>query len=160
MGIFHEQVQIVNRTATRKEVIFDGQRMKIEPNYDAQGNKLEGVVNTLPVTAIPYALAQNPIMGTESVVNPSSFRSYIGVVFAGREEKREKRKPKSWHDCSFVDETQVTEITRVAQAEIMEELVADVKATLHTRGKKIPAAIALEAGGMPTTTPFDLQARG
>lgn len=153
MGIFYEQVEVVNRTATPKMVTFDGQRIVLEPNYDAFGERIEGVVNMIPSQTVPYALNQNVILGTEAVLDPSSFRSYIGVVYKGKETKKSAKK--SWHDCSFCDETGVTEITRVAQQDILEELVADPRATLTRRGKKVPPS--QNALIDTNATPFDLR---
>jgi hypothetical protein len=153
MGIFYEQVEVVNRTATPKMVTFDGQRIYLDPNYDEVGDRIEGVVNMIPVQCVPYALNQNVIMGSEEVLDPSAFQSMVGVVFKGKESKRSKKK--SWHDCTFFDEAGVTEITRVPQEQIMEEYVADPKAQIVTRGKKIPPSQNAALG--VTTAPFDLR---
>lgn len=154
MGIFYDQVEVVNRTATPKMVTFDGQRVMLEPNYDEKGKRIEGVVNTLPAQCVPYALNQNVILGTEAVFDPSNFKSYVGVVYKGKETKNGKGR-KSWHDCSFFDETAVVEITRVAQGEILDELVADPKATISLKGKKIPPS--QNALIDSKTMPFDLR---
>ena len=71
MGIFYEQVKIVNRAPIALTVTFDGQRLRLEPGE-----------NAVPELVIPYAMNQNPIMGSADPYNPhiSGARYLIGVV--------------------------------------------------------------------------------
>lgn len=80
MGIFHEQIEVVNRTSKPLNVRYDGQDMEIEPNYDEAGQRLEGVVNFIPKVAMSYARAQNPVMGSEDYEDPSAFDCLLGFV--------------------------------------------------------------------------------
>ena len=148
MGIFHKQIPVINRTWNEHlEVVYDGQRIYLEPNYNEIGELLPDVQNALPERVIPYALAQTVILGTESALNPSNFKSKVGVP-------GEKRR--SWGDCSFLeDPTNGGEITRVSQAEIMEEYVADPKAKLVVKGKKRPNS--QDSAISAPTTPFDIR---
>jgi hypothetical protein len=130
MGIFHEQVEVVNRTSKVLAVRFDGQDMEIEPNYDEQGNRLEGVVNFIPKVAMSYARAQNPIMGSESVTDPSAFDCLLGFI----PKKGEKFHP-SYMVTDFFDVTAdalekgTDALTRVPLSEVLEDdpQVKDVK---------------------------------
>lgn len=148
MGIFHKQIPVINRTCNeRLEVIYDGQRTYLDPNYNEIGELLPDVQNAIPERVIPYALAQTVILGTESALNPSHFRSKLGVP---------SEKKKSWGDCSFLeDPTNGGEITRVSQAEIMEEYVADPKAKLVVKGKKKP--LSQDSAINAPTMPFDIR---
>lgn len=148
MGIFHKLIPVINRTCNeRLEVIYDGQRTYLEPNYDEVGDLKPDVQNALPERVIPYALAQTVIPGTEAALDPSSFRSKIGVPSATK---------KSWGDCSFLeDPTNGGELCRVSQAEIMEEFVSDPKAKIVVRGKRKPSG--QDAIVNARTTPFDIR---
>lgn len=143
-GIFQELIEIVNRTSEQLEIVFDGQRVYVEPNYDAEGNRLKDVHNMVPAVVIPYALNQNVIMGSEDAVDPSSFQSKIGVVF----NKKKEKKAHSWHDCSFV-KPDPTKLTRVP----LEDVLDDPNAKIVVRGKIQPKAV--DAGLPGVATPFD-----
>lgn len=142
MGIFHDTVEFVNRTSKPLTVIYDGQRTTIEPNYDAEGNRIKGVVNMLPKIVVPYALNQNVLMGSEDSVDPSDFQSLIGIV-----EPKEKQR-KSWHDCSYLEQSE--ELTRTPLKDVLD----DPKAKIEVRGKLIPRAID---AAVPATAPFDVK---
>lgn len=144
-GVFQELVEVVNRTSEQLEIVFDGQRIFVEPNYDADGNRLEDVRNMVPVIVIPYALNQNVIMGSEDAIDPSDFRSKIGVVF----NKKKDRKEHTWHDCSFV-KPDPSKLTRVP----LEDVLDDPTAKIVIRGKVAPKAV--DAGLPGVTTPFDM----
>lgn len=149
MGVFYEQVRVVNRTTRRLNVRYDGQDIELEPDYDEQGNRLPDVVNMIPRVAIPYALGQNPVMGSESVLDPSRFLSLIGIV-----DPKDKGPKKSWYDCSFFDEKAWAEekgtdaLTRVPLSELLED-DPQVKNTL-VRGRRA------EVEAIPTE-PFNLR---
>lgn len=149
MGIFHEQVEVVNRTAEKLEIIFDGQRTYLEPNYNADGTKREDVHNFLPRQVIPYALNQTVIHGTEAALDPGAFESYIGVL------DRKDKKKRSWHNCEFVDRSTITEVTRVSEEAINEELIADPNFQTKRGGKKRTAIDARD--GLRPTAPFDIR---
>ena len=79
MGIFFEQVAVVNRAPVALNVRFDGQDITIPPGE-----------SQIPKVAVNYAKNQNPIMGTADPDNPSlsGGRYLIGV--------------KGVDDCSFL----------------------------------------------------------
>lgn len=151
MGIFHAHIAVVNRTCRSLNVRFDGQDIELEPNYTDSGERIEGVVNTIPEQAIPYALAQNPVMGSEHPQNPSDFRSLIGVV-----KRKGETANYTWHDCSFFDEKAwlkehgINAMSRVAIREYLDDdpQVKDVV----VRGRRT------DVEAMPTT-PFDVRVR-
>jgi hypothetical protein len=146
MGVFHDMVEVVNRTSKPLTVLFDGQRETLEPNYDDKGKRIADVHNMIPRHVVPYALNQNVLLGSESFTNPSDFRSLVGVV-----DKKATRKH-SWHDCSYLEQSD--ELTRVPMAAIMDE---DPTITgFKVKGKKQHASDDLGAN-MPTV--FDLQSK-
>ena len=135
MGIFFQQVELVNRTADTIEIMFDGQRVHIKPNYTKAGERIPGVVNMVPKQVVSNALNQSVILGTEKAKDPSSFESKLGLV-----PKEGQRKLKPWNDCSFYngknrDGSVNTEISRVSQADLMDNLVLDPTAKLVVKGK-------------------------
>ncbi len=130
MGIFQDNCIMVNRTSKPLELIFDGQRMILQPNYNEKGERIEGVINTVPRVCIPYALNQNVRMGTEDAIDPSSFESLVGV-----EADSKDRKTYSWHDCSYIEQTEA--LTRTP----LEDVLEDPTAKIQVRGKKIPRAV-------------------
>ena len=130
MGIFFQQVELVNRTSERVEIMYDGQRVYLKPNYTATGERIPGVVNLVPKQVVANALNQSVIFGTEKAKDPSSFQSKIGLV-----PPLSQRKLKPWNDCSFYDDSKNTEISRVSQAELMDEIVLDPTAKLVIKGK-------------------------
>lgn len=148
MGVFFEQIEVVNRTSEPLQIMYDGQRVVLEPNYTADGKRIEGVHNMVPKQVVPYALNQTVILGSENVKNPTNFRSKIGVI------DRKDKKARSWHDCSFFDLKEETEITRVTQQDILDEY-AEPGAKVVTRGKRRHRSEDM-AIDMPTT-PFDLR---
>lgn len=142
MGIFHEQVEIVNRTSKKLDVRFDGQDIELEPNYDAEGKRLQGVHNMVPAIAVPYAKSQNVCMGTEDPIDPSEYDVLVGVVA----KKGQKQKD----DLSYLEQT--NELTRVRLADYLD----DPSAKIVVAGRKIRNS---EARPAKDTAPFDLAGR-
>ena len=140
MGVFHTLREVINRSSEVLFVTFDGQRMRIEPNYTKDGKRREGVQNFLPEITLMYAKHQNPRMGSEDVYNPTSYESLIGIVA--------KPGTKQKDDLSFLEQSD--EVTRVSQEDILNELVNDTKAKLDVRGKK-----ALRGADASVTLPRD-----
>lgn len=141
MGIFHEQAEFVNRTSKTLEVVYDGQRIKLQPNYDAEGKVLKGVVNMLPKQCIPFALNQNVLMGSEDAIDPSDFQSLIGI----RDPKAKRQH--SWNNCGFLEQSE--KLTRTP----LEDVLEDPHAKIQVRGKAVPRAVDAAMPG--STTPFD-----
>jgi hypothetical protein len=146
MGIFYDQVEIVNRTSKPCTVRFDGQDMTIPPGYTADGERIENQHIMVPRTIIPYALNQNVVMGSEDPLSPSHFDSHVGFV-----EPKEK-KTKWYHEISFL-EVDEAEPTRVKLREFLEDdpQVKDIK----VRGRRADATVGIPAGGV-----FDVRERG
>ena len=137
MGIFFEQIEIVNRTSRALNVRFDGQDITIPPNYTAEGTRIEGVHTMVPKQVMPFALNQNVVMGSEELEDPSDFRSLVGFI------DRKDRKPKSWHDISFVpvDDQGLDSMTRVPISAVTED-DPEVRQVL-VRGRKIDGKLKL-----------------
>lgn len=116
MGVFHDMVEIVNRTDEQLMLTFDGQRMYLPPNYDKSGKRLEGVHTMIPRQCVPYALNQNVNMGTEDSYDPSTFESLVGIA-----DPKEKR-PKSWNTVTYIPaEERNKSLTRVNLKEFLED---------------------------------------
>lgn len=77
MGIFYEQVCLINRAPVNLTVMFDGQEKTLTPGE-----------NTVPALIVEYAKNQNPIMGSADPNNPhiSGGRYLVGVKGAYGEE--------------------------------------------------------------------------
>lgn len=70
----YQQVKVFNRTTGTKternlSARWDGQEMTLPPGE-----------SFLPKHVVHYAKNQNPIMGSEDDIDPSSFESLIGIV--------------------------------------------------------------------------------
>ena len=138
MGIFYQQVELVNRTSLPLEIMYDGQRVYLKPNYTAAGERIPGVINLVPKQVVPNALNQTVVMGSERAKDPSHFESKIGLVPTPEQVKaatERGKRLKPWHNCEFLDDSGNTEITRVSRAELLDELVLDPTAKLVTKGK-------------------------
>lgn len=66
---FVETVTLVNRTDKPLICTYDGH------TYDLKPGKNPG----FPLAAVPYAMRQNPLMGSEDPYNPNKFTSLVGV---------------------------------------------------------------------------------
>lgn len=60
MAVFHELVELFNRTPVDLSVRFDGQEHTLEPGW-----------NTVPKIVVPFAKNQHPVMGSGDPDNPS-----------------------------------------------------------------------------------------
>src|SRR3990167_2818475 len=111
MGIFQDMVEVVNRTSETLSLRYDGQDMAIPPNYTADGEAIEDVRTMIPRQCIPYALSQNPVMGSEDPSDPSNFESLVGII----DPKKNPKKHHSWYNCDFLpkQEQGIENMTRV-----------------------------------------------
>lgn len=148
MGIFQEMVEVVVRVPRELGLRFDGQDMRLKPNYDAEGKRIEGVQNLIPSQCIYFVLDQNVRMGTEDPLDPTRYQSLVGII-----EPKKSSNPKtkrSWHDCSFIDETKdengepvdpVSVKARVNLREMLEDdpQVQDIK----VKGRKLENGVKL-----------------
>lgn len=75
MGIFHEQVIVVNRAPETLNVRFDGQDINLPPGESA-----------IPKVAVEYAKRQNTIMGSGDPSNPSMSGARYLVGVKGKDE--------------------------------------------------------------------------
>jgi len=138
MGIFFDTIEVVNRTSKQLNVRFDGQDMTLEPNYDENGNELEGVHNMLPTIAVPYAKNQNILMGSEDPSEPSVFDVLVGVKAKAGEKQKD--------DISFCEQSD--EPTQVK----LDELLQDPSLKIQRAGRKVRASEARPVRG---TMPFE-----
>lgn len=128
MGIFHEQIEVINRTSQKLSVRYDGQDIELEPNYDTKGTRLKDVHNMLPVVAVPYAKSQNVLMGSEDPLDPSDWVTLVGVKAKSGEKQKD--------DISFQEQS--TELTRVKLDEYLDD--PNVKITVGGRRVRLSEA--------------------
>lgn len=133
MGIFYEQVEVINRAPIDLTVTFDGQQKTLKPGK-----------NIIPAKVVPYAQNQNPIMGSQDPNNPTihGARYLISVVGEDLPENLEPLTEEEW-------QAHLGEPQRINSRQAFEEQYAnDPKAKLVVRGKRggVPAKSAYEAG--------------
>lgn len=126
MGIFHQMVEVINRSSKPLTGRFDGQEITILPNYNAKGELLEDVQNMVPRLVVQHLKSQNVVMDTEDPLNPLSFQSLIGMV-APRGHKQ-----KDEIDYLEQDENAVTRVNR-------KEFEDDKMIKTKVRGRKKPS---------------------
>ena len=112
--------------------------MTLEPNYDENGNELEGVHNMLPTVAVQYAKNQNILMGSEDPTEPSVFEVLVGVKAKAGQKQRD--------DISYCEQSDAP--TQVNLAEYLQ----DPKLQIMKSGRKFKAS---EARPIRGTTPFE-----
>lgn len=78
MGIFQDMQEVVNRTPWELTIMFDGQTMTLQRNYDFKevngeftATERKGVHNFIPSQTIIYAFNQNALMGSQDPDNPT-----------------------------------------------------------------------------------------
>lgn len=132
MGIFHEQVTLVNRTPINLTVIFDGQEKTLTPGD-----------NIVPALVVDYAKNQNPIMGSQDPNNPHiSGGKYLVGVKGGYGEETEPLTDEEWA-------SHLGRPCRIDEQEAFQEKYGgDPKARLvvHGKGRRTTANSRTEAG--------------
>lgn len=120
MGIFHEQVCLINRTPVNLTVTFDGQEKTLKPGE-----------NMVPAIVVDYAKNQNPIMGSQDPNNPnvSGGRYLVGVKDAVPVEDVEPLTLEEW-------EAHLQRPCRMNELEAFQERYGgDPKAKIVVQGK-------------------------
>ena len=135
MGIFYEQVEIINRTSGKLAVRFDGQEIELKPNYTAEGKPLKDVHNMIPTIVVPYARSQCVLMGSEDPLDPSLWESLVGV-------KGNKK-----HNTSFLEQSGV--LSRVD----LDAYLDDPNAKVVVAGRRVRMSEARPA--REGQTPFE-----
>jgi len=69
LGIYRDAVVLVNRTDRILNVRYDGEDIKLQ----------SGENPGFPIVAVPFAKAQNPLMGSRHPNSPGKFISLVGV---------------------------------------------------------------------------------
>lgn len=137
MGIFHEQVILVNRAPENLTVRFDGQDKTLTPGD-----------NIVPAIVVDFAKNQNPIMGTQDPNNPSisGGRYLVGVKMPNGEafygDEIEPLSPEEW-------QAHLGRPCRIDEQEAFQERYgSDPKARLvtHGKGRRSTANSRVEAG--------------
>lgn len=68
MALMPKLVTLVNRTSKVLLVKFDGEDYRLQPGE-----------NTVPEVIVPFARAQNVLMGSENEVDPNDYITLVGV---------------------------------------------------------------------------------
>lgn len=138
MGIFFEQVCLVNRAPVNLSIMFDGQEKTLIPGD-----------NLVPEVVVSFAKNQNPVMGSQDPNNPhiSGARYLVGVKMAdGEPFHGDEIEP-------LTEEEWAAHLNRPCrsdeQAAFEEKYGGDPKAKLvvHGKGRKSTANSRYEAGG-------------
>jgi len=137
MGIFQDLVEIVNRCPWNLTIRFDGQEMTLVPGK-----------NFVPSQTIPYALNQNPLMGSQDPDNPtiSGAEYLIGIPSKGQK-----------YPCDPLTDEQLdlqrNRPSRFNHEELMEpNLVKGEK--IAVRGRKRVSSFEAKQGASITTEEF------
>lgn len=126
MGIFQDNIVLVNRAPVELTVTFDGQQKTLTPGD-----------NIVPKDVVSFAKNQNPIMGTQNPNQPhmSGCKYLVGARApegAKQKDDIEPLSPAEW----------ATHLGMPARMDVQalfdEEYGADPKAKLVTRGKGKP----------------------
>lgn len=143
MGIFYEQVTLINRAPVNLTVTFDGQAKTLVPGP-----------NVVPAIVVDYAKNQNPIMGSADPNNPSiSGGKYLVGVESGYDEETEMLTKEEW-------EAHLNRPCRLDEIEAFQERYGgDPKArmVIHGKGRKTTANSRSDAGAGngPQNVKFD-----
>jgi hypothetical protein len=143
MGIFFEQVTLINRAPIDLTVMFDGQCKTLTPGE-----------NIVPRVVVEFAKNQNPIMGSANPNDPSiSGGRYLVGVKGALDEEVEPLTPEEW-------EAHLGRPCRINEEEAFQERYGgDPKARLvvHGKGRKTTANSRNEAGAGygPANVSFD-----
>ena len=132
MGIFYEQVTLVNRAPVELTVTFDGQTKTLVPGE-----------NIVPAVVVDFAKNQNPIMGSADPNNPhvSGGRYLVGVK-GGYNEDIEPLTEEEWL-------AHLGRPCRINEEEAFNERYgSDPKAKMmvYGKGRKTTASSRTEAG--------------
>ena len=134
MGIFLDQVELVNRTPIDIKVTFDGQAKTLKPGR-----------NTVPAIVVGYAKNQNPIMGSIDPYNPSitGGQYLVGVVGS-----RDPIDPLTEDEWQAHLESPCREDHRI---QFQDKYGSDPKARqiILNKGKKTTATSRYDAGSSP-----------
>jgi hypothetical protein len=86
MGIFHDQVTIINLAPVQLNVTFDGQTLRVPPGE-----------SVLPRVVIGYAKNQNPVPGSADMDNPTmSGARYLISVKGHPKDRQEPFTAEEW----------------------------------------------------------------
>lgn len=134
MGIFQDNVVLINRAPAALSVMFDGQEMTLAPGE-----------NILPRVAVPYAKNQNPIKGSGDLNNPHMSGAQYLVGVKDTKDNCDLLTPSEWaaHQKrpSRYDEEAIFE----------ERYSADPKARMIVSGGRPTMAKSLFEEGVKTT---------
>lgn len=129
MGIFQNMVMVKNLAPIPLRVTFDGQTTEIPPG-----------VSPLPRVTVPYAMNQNPIMGTHDADNPNISGGKYLVVAVGSKYDRDPLSKEEW-------EEHCNRPCRIDEQEFFaNRLVSGERVVRRGNGKKVQAKGRFDEG--------------
>lgn len=130
MGIFYEQVVVINLAPISLTVTFDGQQMTMPVGE-----------SILPKIVVPYAKNQNPVMGSQDADNPNiSGARYLISVKGSKKDRQEPLSEDEWQahlDAPSRINTEMFFGDRLGQGERM---------MVRGKGRKVQARSLFDAG--------------
>ena len=130
MGIFYDQVTIINLAPIPLNVTFDGQTMRVPPGE-----------SSVPKVVVPYAKNQNVIMGSADADNPNiSGALYLISVKGSKKDRQEPLTKEEW--AAHQDAP-----SRINTEQFFEDrLVPGERVVTRGKGRKVQARSLFDAG--------------
>ena len=130
MGIFYDQVTVINLAPISLAVTFDGQTTRVPPGE-----------STLPKVVLPYAKNQNVIMGSHDADNPNiSGALYLISVKGSKKDRQDPLTKEEW-------QTHLDAPSRINTDQFFEDRLApNEKVITRGKGRKLQARSLFDAG--------------
>lgn len=139
MNVFPEIVILINRAPVPLTVRFDGEEKTLYPGE-----------NSVPRIVVPYAKAQNPVMGSEDFSDPTGYK-YLVALKGSKKDPQEPLTQEEW--AAHLEAPQ-----RLNRSQIQDER-GDPKSREVVRGKKKQSSfearfpVNIDGAGMAEMTP-------
>ena len=130
MGIFYDQVTIINLAPIPLNVTFDGQTMRVPPGE-----------SQIPKVVVPYAKNQNVIMGSADADNPNISGALYLISVKG--SKRDRQEPLTKEEWAAHQDAP----SRINTERFFEDrLVPGERVVTRGKGRKVQARSLFDAG--------------
>ena len=130
MGIFYDQVTIINLAPIPLNVTFDGQTMRVPPGE-----------SSVPKVVVPYAKNQNVIMGSADADNPNISGALSLISVKG--SKKDRQEPLTKEEWAAHQDAP----SRINTEQFFEDrLVPGERVVTRGKGRKVQARSLFDAG--------------
>ena len=130
MGIFYDQVTIINLAPIPLNVTFDGQTMRVPPGE-----------SQIPKVVVPYAKNQNVIMGSADADNPNISGALYLISVKG--SKRDRQEPLTKEEWAAHQDAP----SRINTEQFFEDRLAPgERVVTRGKGRKVQARSLFDAG--------------